>query len=55
MYLYWRIKQQAVPFLPIFVFNEKNRAHIDIYYNFYSTFATSKQAKNKGHYETNLF
>ena len=49
MYLYWRIKQQAVPFFTyFFVFNEKNRAHIDIYYNFYNTFATSKQAKNKG-------
>ena len=35
-------------FYLFFVFNEKNRAHIDIYYNFYSTFATSKQAKNKG-------
>ena len=28
-------------FYLFFVFNEKNRAHIDIYYNFYSTFATS--------------
>ena len=27
-------------FYLFFVFNEKNRAHIDIYYNFYSTFAT---------------
>lgn len=35
-------------FYLFFVFNEKNRAHIDIYYNFYNTFATSKQAKNKG-------
>lgn len=35
-------------FYLFFVFNEKNRAHIGIYYNFYSTFATSKQAKNKG-------
>lgn len=35
-------------FYLFFVFNEKNRTLIDIYYNFYSTFATSKQAKNKG-------
>ena len=35
-------------FYLFFVFNEKNRAHIDIYYTFYNTFATSKQAKNKG-------
>ena len=33
-------------FYLFFVFNEKNRAHIDLYYNFYNTFATSKQAKS---------
>ena len=41
MYLYWRIKQQAVPFFTYFLYLMKKIEHeIDKYYKFYNTFVT---------------